>query len=64
MNVKSTITQFVILFLLISCVNQINQPKLGKYRAEMITKDGSILPFNFEFLKKSEQLIMKVENSE
>tara|TARA_Y200000002_G_scaffold294240_1_gene248539 strand:- start:151 stop:1368 length:1218 start_codon:yes stop_codon:yes gene_type:complete len=62
MNIKSTITQFIFLFLLISCVNEINQPILGKYRAEMITKDGSILPFNFEFLKKSEQLIMKVEN--
>ena len=48
--------------LLISCANEINQPELGKYRAEMIIKDGSILPFNFEFLKKSEQLIMKVEN--
>ena len=53
-----------IALLLISCVNEINQPKLGKYRFEMITKDGSILPFNFEFLKKSEQLIMKVENGE
>ena len=53
-----------IALLLISCANEINQPELGKYRAEMITKDGSILPFNFEFLKKSEQLIMKVENGE
>ena len=53
-----------IALLLISCANVINQPKLGKYRAEMITKDGSILPFKFEFLKKSEQLIMKVENGE
>ena len=64
MNIKSTLTHIVILFLLISCVKEINQPKLGKYRAEMITKDGSILPFNFEFLKKSKQLIMKVENGE
>lgn len=64
MNIKSTVIHIVILFLLISCVNEINQPQLGKYRAEMITKDGSILPFNFEFLKKSEQLIMKVENGE
>ena len=52
MNIKSTITQFIILFLLISCTNDINQPILGKYRAEMITKDDSILPFNFEFQKK------------
>lgn len=64
MNIKSTVIHIVILFLLISCVNEINQPQLGKYRAEMITMDGSILPFNFEFLKKSEQLIMKVENGE
>ena len=52
----------LIALLLISCVNEINQPKLGKYRAEMITKDGSILPFNFEFLKKSWKLIYSSSN--
>ena len=60
---RKLLLAFIVLFL-ISCANEINQPELGKYRAEMITKDGSILPFNFEFLKKSEQLIMKVENGE
>ena len=53
MKIKSILKYLVILFTLISCVNEINQPELGKYRAEMITKDGSILPFNFEFLKKT-----------
>ena len=64
MKIKSILKYLVILFTLISCVNEINQPELGNYRAEMTTMDGSILPFNFEFLKKSEQLIMKVENGE
>jgi len=54
----------LLIILFISCSTISSEPKLGKYRAEMITMDGSILPFNFEFLKKSEQLIMKVENGE
>ncbi len=37
-------------------------PKLGIYRAEIKTKDNSILPFKFELLSTSNQLIMKVEN--
>ena len=53
MKIKSILKYLVILFTLFSCINEINQPKLGNYRAEMITMDGSILPFNFEFLKKS-----------
>ena len=28
----------------------------------MITKDGSVLPFRFELIKDSDQLIMKVDN--
>ena len=54
----------LLIILFLSCANISSEPKLGKYRAEMITMDGSILPFNFELLKKSEQLIMKVENGE
>ena len=45
-----------------SCFKSIYEPKLGNYRAEMITKDGSILPFKFELLKVSNQLTMKVKN--
>lgn len=37
-------------------------PKLGIYRAEIKTKDNSILPFKFKLLSTSNQLIMKVEN--
>jgi hypothetical protein len=53
---------FSSIFLLQSCQNSIVEPQLGNYRAEMITKDGSILPFKFEFIKDSDQLLMKVEN--
>ena len=45
-----------------SCFKSIYEPELGNYRAEMITKDGSILPFKFELLKVSNQLTMKVKN--
>ena len=45
-----------------SCQNSSIEPQLGNYRAEMITKDGSVLPFRFELIKDSDQLIMKVDN--
>jgi len=45
-----------------SCSFTIDEPKLGEYRAEIKTKDGSILPFKFVLLNESDKLIMKVEN--
>ena len=60
-NMKKIVLLFVFI-LLQSCQNSIVEPQLGNYRAEMITKDGSILPFKFEFIKDSDQLLMKVEN--
>ena len=44
-----------------SCNNEII-PKLGEYRAEIKTKDNSILPFKFELINESNKLIMVVEN--
>ena len=58
-NMKKIVLLFVFI-LLQSCQNSIVEPQLGNYRAEMITKDGSILPF--KFIKDSDQLLMKVEN--
>ena len=52
----------VFIFLIQSCSQSPNKPKLGKYRAEMITKDNSVLPFKFELLKESNKLVMIVEN--
>ena len=49
MQIKSLLKYFVILFTLISCVNEINQPKLGKYRAEMKANDGSNLHLTLNF---------------
>ena len=51
----------IILFLFQSCANNY-EPKLGNYRAEIKTKDGSILPFKFELKNESNKLIMIVEN--
>jgi len=53
---------FFSIFLFQSCQNSSIEPQLGNYRAEMITKDGSVLPFRFELIKDSDQLIMKVDN--
>ena len=53
---------FSAIFLFQSCQNSYEEPQLGNYRAEMITKDGSVLPFRFELIKDSDQLIMKVDN--
>ena len=50
------------IFLFQSCQKFSIEPQLGNYRAEMITKDGSVLPFRFELIKDSDQLIMKVDN--
>ena len=52
----------VFIFLIQSCSHNPNIPKLGKYRAEMITKDNSVLPFKFELLNKSNKLVMIVKN--
>ena len=51
----------IILFLFQSCANNY-EPQLGNYRAEIKTKDGSILPFKFELTNESNKLIMIVEN--
>ena len=51
----------IYLLLFQSCSNEIT-PKLGEYRAEIKTKDNSILPFKFELINKSNKLIMVVEN--
>ncbi len=49
-------------FIIQSCSFTIDEPKLGEYRAEIKTKDGSILPFKFVLFNESDKLIMKVEN--
>ena len=51
----------IILLLFQSCANNY-EPQLGNYRAEIKTKDGSILPFKFELTNESNKLIMIVEN--
>ena len=51
----------ICLLLFQSCSNEII-PKLGEYRAEIKTKDNSILPFKFELINESNKLIMVVEN--
>ena len=51
----------ICLLLFHSCSNEII-PKLGEYRAEIKTKDKSILPFKFELINESNKLIMVVEN--
>ena len=51
----------ICLLLFQSCYNEII-PKLGEYRAEIRTKDNSILPFKFELTKESNKLVMVVEN--
>ena len=51
----------IYLLLFQSCSNDI-MPKLGEYRAEIITKDNSILPFKFELAEKSNKLVMVVDN--
>ena len=51
----------IYLLLFQSCSNDII-PKLGEYRAEIITKDNSILPFKFELAEKSNKLVMVVDN--
>ena len=53
---------FLIITILIQSCSSDFMPKLGTYRAEIKTKDNSILPFKFELLSTSNQLIMKVEN--
>ena len=52
----------ICLLLFQSCSNEIT-PKLGEYRAEIKTKDNSILPFKFELINESNKLIMVVENN-
>ena len=49
-------------FIIQSCSFTIDEPKLGEYRAEIKTKDGSVLPFKFVLLNESDKLIMQVEN--
>ena len=51
----------IYLLLCQSCSNNI-MPKLGEYRAEIITKDNSILPFKFELAEESNKLVMIVDN--
>ena len=53
---------FLFITILIQSCSSDFMPKLGIYRAEIKTKDNSILPFKFELLSTSNQLIMKVEN--
>ena len=52
----------LLVFIIQSCSLTIDEPKLGEYRAEIKTKDGSILPFKFVLFNESDKLIMKVEN--
>ena len=59
MRVFKLFSIFILLFQ--SCSNDII-PKLGEYRAEIRTKDNSILPFKFELINESNKLIMVVEN--
>ena len=56
--------KLLILFVFITqaCSFKIDEPKNGEYRAEIKTKDGSILPFKFVLFNESDKLIMKVEN--
>ena len=49
-------------FIIQACSFKIDEPKNGEYRAEIKTKDGSILPFKFVLFNESDKLIMKVEN--
>ena len=51
----------IVLLLFQSCFNNY-EPQLGNYRAEIKTKDGSILPFKFELINESNKLIMVVDN--
>ena len=55
--------KLILIYLLLfqSCSNDII-PILGEYRAEIITKDNSILPFKFELAEESNKLVMLVEN--
>ena len=52
----------LLISILLSCSKETKEPKLGNYRAEIITKDGSKLPFKFKLFKKSDQLLMEIEN--
>ena len=51
----------IYLLLFQACSDNI-MPKLGEYRAEIITKDNSILPFKFKLVEKSNKLVVVVEN--
>ena len=51
----------IVLLLFQSCFNNY-EPQLGNYRAEIKTKDGSILPFKFELTKELNRFVMIVEN--
>ena len=51
----------IYLLLFQSCSDDV-MPKLGEYRAEIITKDNSILPFKFELAEESNKLVMVVDN--
>ena len=55
--------KLILIYLLLfqSCSND-KIPILGEYRAEIITKDNSILPFKFELAEESNKLVMLVEN--
>ncbi len=53
---------FSICLLLFQSCNNDKLPKLGEYRAEIRTKDNSLLPFKFELINDSNRLIMVVEN--
>ena len=60
-----TFYSLVLLLLLVisSCTSaEQKEPTLGVYKAEMSVKDGSALPFKFEFLTMENQLTMKVFN--
>ncbi len=51
----------ICLLLFQSCSNDII-PKIGEYRAEIRTKDNSILPFKFKLINESNKLFVLVEN--
>ena len=59
---RSILVFISLIFFIVSCEKSSIEPKLGNYRAEMVTKDNSILPFKFQLLKDSGKLVMKVEN--
>ena len=59
---RSILVFIILIFFIESCDKSSVEPKLGNYRAEMVTKDNSILPFKFQLLKDSGKLVMKVEN--